>query len=75
MIPVGQKISGLLYSRGISTNQFERDTGIARRILYPSKYKPRRATLMAIAYYLDMRVEDLIAGTDAAPVFRGDAGI
>ena len=64
MIPIGQKISGLLYSRGISTNQFERDTGIARRILYPSKYKTKRVTLMAVAYYLDMTVEELVSGTD-----------
>ena len=65
MIPIGQKISSLLYSRGISTNKFERDTGIARRILYPSEYKPRRATLMAVAYYLDTTVEELVSGTDA----------
>ena len=65
MIPVGRRISDLLYNKGISTLKFEMDTGIARRILYSSKHRPHRSTLMAVAYYLEMTVEELVAGTDA----------
>ena len=59
----------LLRERGISTYQFEADTGIARRIFYTDRGSHRRATLMAIAYYLGMRVEDLVAGTDAENIW------
>ena len=60
------RLKRLLQERGISANQFEVDTGIARRILCRSyERKIRRASFMAIAYYLDMRVEDLIADSTA----------
>lgn len=65
MIPIGNRIKLLLYKRDVSTQQFERDTGISRRIFYPQKAKITRSLLMAVAYYLEMKVEDLIDGTDA----------
>ena len=65
MIPIGRKIQSILYERDISTQQFERDTGIARRIFYPRKARIHRSVLMAVAYYLEMDVEDLVEGTDA----------
>lgn len=65
MIPIGRKIQSILYERDISTQQFERDTGIARRIFYPRKARITKSLLMAVAYYLEMDVEDLVDGTDA----------
>lgn len=40
--------------------------GFDRRILYRGyDRKPRKATMMAMAYGLNMKVEDLVEGTDA----------
>lgn len=64
-VAIGDRIKLLLYKRGISTIQFEWDTGIARRIFYPYNRKLTRSTLMAVAYYLGISVEDLVDGTDA----------
>ena len=64
-VAIGNRIKRLLYKRDISTQQFERDTGIARRIFYPRKAEINRSTLMAVAYYLGITVEDLVDGTDA----------
>lgn len=60
----GDKLRRILYSRGISTVRFELETGIARRIFYEER-PLRQATIMAIAYYLDMEVEELVEGTNA----------
>lgn len=68
-IPFGDKVRTILKSRKITTAQFERDTGIGRRLLYKTGHKHHKPTLMGIAYYLKMEGEDLVKGTDAEDVW------
>lgn len=71
MIPFGDKVRTILKSRKITTAQFEVDTGIGRRVLYRNDHRHHKSTLMAIAYYLNMTVEDLVDGTDAIDILYG----
>ena len=63
MIPFSKRLSQLLRERGITVEQFEAD-GMSRRIIY-EKRKRRRLTLMGLAYYLGITVEELVEGTTA----------
>lgn len=63
-IPFGQKVRGILRERGITLEQFEAETGINRRTLY-DRGRYRKATITALACYLGMAPEDLVAGTTA----------
>ena len=65
VIPLCERLRKLLDERNESIRHFEWETGMDRRIMYIYKHKYRKATLMALAYYFNMRVEDLVAGTDA----------
>ena len=65
LIPFGYKLRNILKERKISHVRFEMDTGIRRGILYATKHRHHRSTLMAIAYYLKMDVEALVEDTDA----------
>ena len=66
----GEKLKRILYSRGISTLRFEQETTIGRRIFYEDR-RLHQATIMAIAYYLDMEVEELVEGTTAELFLTG----
>ena len=66
------KVKALLRERHITLSQFEMDTGIHRRFFYYNGkryHNPRKATLMAIAYYLGMKGELLVADTDAEDIW------
>lgn len=63
MIPFSKRLSQLLRERGITVEQFEAD-GMSRHIIY-DKSKRRRLTLMGLAYYLGITVEELVDGTTA----------
>ena len=65
LIPFNDRLRQILYDKDISTYRFEIETGISRRFFYRYNHKINRSTLMGIAYYLDMRVEDLVDGTTA----------
>ena len=53
-------------SKGIKITHFMEEYGLDRRILYEGyEGKTRKATLIAIAYGLNMNVEELVDGTDA----------
>lgn len=65
VIPFQVKLRQLLKEKGISTWKFEIDTGICRKIFYSKNRKFHKSMLMAIAYYLEMNVEEMIDGTDA----------
>ena len=68
MIPFETRLKELLQKEGVSLNRMEIDTGISRTSFAPSRTKGHNhkpSTYMAIAYYLDMSVEDLVSGTDA----------
>lgn len=63
MIPFSKRLSQLLRERGITIEQFEAD-GMSKHIIY-DKRKRRRLTLMGLAYYLGITVEELVDGTTA----------
>lgn len=63
--PFHERLRQLLRERGISHNQYERETGMSRGVLYPREYRPTRSLLMALAYYFGITVEELVEGTDA----------
>lgn len=72
MIPFEQKLRGILKKRKISIYKFSDDTGINRENFFYRKTDARKPShrhskyiYMAIAYYLDMTVEDLVEGTEA----------
>lgn len=68
-IPFCVKLRKILKERGISMLKFEYDTGIGRRIFYDQNHKRHKSLLMAIAYYLKMTGEELVAGTDAEDIW------
>ena len=74
LIPFYERLRRLVEERGVSHQQFERDTGIARRIFYKQEKRRKmcRSTIMACAYYFDMSVEELIAGTTAENYWYGE---
>lgn len=62
LIPVGKRIRNLLRERGIPQIRFEEETGVSRRVMYGDHWI-RRSTLMALAYYFGVSVEELVEGT------------
>ena len=64
LTPINRRIRYLLRDRGVPQAMFEAETGIRKNILYRSN-KIRRSTLMALAYYFGMTVEELVRGTTA----------
>jgi transcriptional regulator with XRE-family HTH domain len=64
-IPLRTRVRELMRERGISVNQMMRDTGLAKNFLYRDSSRPHRSRLMALAYYFDITVEELVDGTDA----------
>ena len=77
MTPFKEKLREILKERGITLKQFGIDTGISRERFFYNKdsHRHRLYVYMAIAYYLDMTVEDLVEGTDGEIDWYGDAGI
>ena len=77
LIPFKDKVKDILRERGISGVKFQEDTGINRaNFFYRRKTTVHsRHIHMAIAYYLNLDVEDLVADTDAEIDWYGDAGI
>jgi hypothetical protein len=70
VIPFKEKLIAILRERKISMNKFSNDTGIDRRsFFYREGHKHHKAYFMAIAYYLNMTVEDLVDGTDAMDIW------
>lgn len=65
LIPFADRVRQLLKEKGISPYKFEIETGIARQFFYRKGVKTQKTTIMAIAYYLNMKVEDLVDGTTA----------
>lgn len=65
VIPFCERLRQLLAKKWISTARFEAETKMSRRLLYTYNHRLHKSTLMALAYYLDMDGEELVAGTDA----------
>ena len=66
------RVQNLLADRGEVLNDLQRGAGVHRKTLY--RGPKRKQTIAAIAYYLNMRAEELVAGTDAEEVWNTDTG-
>ena len=66
------RVQNLLAERGEVLNDLQRGAGVHRKTLY--RGPKRKQTIAAIAYYLNMRAEELVAGTDAEEVWNTDTG-
>lgn len=77
MMRFRDRVKAILYERGVSLTEFAEETGIDRSNFFYRResHKHCRYIHMAIAYYLHMDVEELIAGTDAEIDWYGDCGI
>lgn len=58
------RVQNLLAERGEYLEDLQRGVGVSRQVFYNGRTK-RKATIAAIAYYLGISAEDLVAGTDA----------
>ena len=67
LIPFKDRLRQILYDKNITIYKLVKDTSISTRIFYDRgrKHKISKSMLMALAYYLDMKVEDLVEGTTA----------
>ena len=64
------RVQDLLAERGEVLNDLQRGVGVNRKTLYRG---PKwRQTIAAIAYYLDMSAEELVAGTDAEEIWNAN---
>lgn len=64
------RVQELLAERGEVLNDLQAGAGVHRKTLY--RGPKRKQTIAAIAYYLNMRAEDLVAGTDVEEVWNTD---
>jgi hypothetical protein len=64
------KVQNLLAERGEVLNDLQCGAGVNRKTLY--RGPKRKQTIAAIAYYLNMNAEELVAGTDAEEVWKTD---
>lgn len=76
-VPFKARVREILEERRIPIYEFQENTGIDRTSFFYRRdaHKHCRYIHMAIAYYFDMDVEELIAGTDAEIDWYGDLGI
>ena len=77
MTPFKDRVRSILKERKISLLRFSDDLGLSRENFFYTRgcHKHCRYIHMAIAYYLNMDVEELIAGTDAEIDWYGDTGV
>lgn len=76
-VPFKARVREILKERRIPIFEFQESTGINRTSFFYKRdsHKHCRYIHMAIAYYFNMDVEELIAGTDAEIDWYGDGGI
>ena len=66
------RVQNLLAERGEVLNDLKAGVGVHRKTIYKT---PRsKPTIAAIAYYLNMSAEELVAGTDAQEIWERDTG-
>lgn len=70
MIRLIYRVQNLLAERGEVLNDLQREVGVNRKTLY--RGPQRKQTIAAIAYYLGMDAEELVAGTDAEEIWNKD---
>ena len=64
------RIQDLLAERGEALNDLQRGVGVNRKTLY--RGPQRKQTIAAIAYYLGLSAEELVAGTDVEEIWNRD---
>lgn len=70
MIRFIHRVQNLLAERGEVLNDLQSGAGVHRKTLY--RGPKRKQTIAAIAYYLNVNADDLVAGTDAEEVWAQD---
>lgn len=70
MIKFVYRVQNLLAERGEVLNDLQRGVGVNRKTLY--RGPQRKQTIAAVAYYLGMSAEELVAGTDAEEIWERD---
>lgn len=70
MIRLIYRVQNLLAERGEVLNDLQREVGVNRKTLY--RGPQRKQTIAAIAYYLGVDAEELVAGTDAEEIWNKD---
>ena len=66
------RVQDLLAERNEVLNDLQRGVGVNRKTLY--RGPQRKQTIAAIAYYLGVDAEQLVAGTDAEEIWSRDTG-
>ena len=64
------RVQNLLAERGEVLNDLQRGSGVNRKTLY--RGPQRKQTIAAVAYYLGMSAEELVAGTDVEELWYSD---
>lgn len=64
------RVQNILAERGEVLHDMKRVIGVNRATLY--RGPKRKQTIAAIAYYLNMNAEELVAGTDAEEIWNKD---
>lgn len=70
MMKFVHRVQNLLAERGEVLNDLQRGVGVNRKTLY--RGPQRKQTIAAIAYYLGMDADELVAETDAAEIWNRD---
>lgn len=70
MIKFVYRVQNLLAERGEVLNDLQRGAGVNRKTLY--RGPQRKQTIAAVAYYLGMSAEELVAGTDVEEIWERD---
>lgn len=70
MMKFVHRVQNLLAERGEVLNDLQRGVGVNRKTLY--RGPQRKQTIAAIAYYLSVDADELVAGTDAAEIWNRD---
>ena len=70
MIRFLYRVQDLLAERNEVLNDLQRGVGVNRKTLY--RGPKRKQTIAAIAYYLGVDAEQLVAGTDAEEIWSRD---
>ena len=64
------RVQNLLAERNEVLNDLQSGCGVNRKTLY--RGPQRKQTIAAVAYYLRVSAEDLVAGTDAEEIWNKD---
>lgn len=70
MIKFVHRVQNLLADRGEVLNDLQRGVGVHRRTMY--RGPGSKSIIAAVAYYLGVDADELVAGTDAEEIWSRD---